>query len=196
MNQMNISRSAIFFTVVILVFSAEVRAQRSGGGAIMAIDEPSEVTGAARSGGGSVGAADTVPEVRRAAVQRSSSPATRRLSAKSRNTPKRNAAPKPWNGFTVGDKYTFLNFEVVSAAKPYHTRAAKASGASGLVQVEILIDENGNVMKAKARTGNELLHPEAERAALESKFNKPGVYGKPARAVGFLVYRFGPDDGD
>lgn len=162
----------------------------------MAIDEPGEVTGAARGGGGSVGITGTGPEVRSAVVRKSSSPAAKSVSAKARSVPKRKAAPKAWNGFTVGDKYTFLNFEVVSAAKPYHTRAAKASGASGLVQVEILIDENGNVITARARTGNKLLHPEAERAALESKFNKPGVYGKPARAVGFLVYRFGSDDED
>ncbi len=89
------------------------------------------------------------------------------------------------------DKYTFMNFEVNSAAKPYHTRAAKAGGASGLAQVEILIDTNGSVLTARARTGNKLLHPEAERAALQSKFYRPEVYGKPARAIGFLVYRFG-----
>ena len=91
----------------------------------------------------------------------------------------------------IVNKYSFLNFEVVSAEKPYHTRAAKTEGASGLVQVEVLIDEDGSVISAKARTGNKLLHPEAERAALASKFNKPAVYGKPARAMGFLVYRFG-----
>ena len=91
----------------------------------------------------------------------------------------------------IGDKYTFLNFEVISAEKPYYTRAAKAGGASGLVQVEVLIETNGTVLTARARTGDKLLHPEAERAALASRFNRPLVYGKPARAVGFLVYRFG-----
>ena len=105
-------------------------------------------------------------------------------------------APKAWNGFVIGDKYTFMNFEVVSAEKPYHTREAKANGASGLVQVEILIDADGSVVSAKARTGNKLLHPEAERAALASKFNRPTFGGKPARAIGFLVYRFGAEDSD
>ncbi|MGQ0542797.1 MAG: hypothetical protein ACT4O9_13230 [Blastocatellia bacterium] len=57
-----------------------------------------------------------------------------------------------------------------------------------------MIDQNGNVLTAKSRTGNKLLHPEAERAALESKFDKPSFGGKPARAIGFLVYRFGPDE--
>jgi len=52
------------------------------------------------------------------------------------------------------------------------------------------------VIQAKGRTGNKLLHPEAERAALASKFNRPTFGGKPARAIGFLVYRFGPADDD
>ena len=87
-----------------------------------------------------------------------------------------------------------LNFEVVSAEKPWHTREAKSAGASGLVQVEVLIDPNGKVIQATARTGNKLLHAEAERAALASTFNRPTFGGKPARAIGFLVYRFGPEE--
>ena len=113
---------------------------------------------------------------------------TANKSIAARATPK----PRTWNGFVVGDKYTFLNFEVASAEKPWHTREAKSAGASGLVQVEVLIETNGKVIQAKARTGNKLLHPEAERAALASAFNRPAFGGKPARAIGFLVYRFGP----
>ena len=149
------------------------------GGAIAAIDEPAEgmgsktVTGKKYTSGAKV----TV----KGKTARPAAPSTKTVAAK----------PKKWDGFVIGDKYTFMNFEVISAAKPYHTRAAKAGGASGLVQVEILIDTNGSVLTARARTGNKLLHPEAERAALESKFNRPEVYGKPARAIGFLVYRFG-----
>jgi len=104
-----------------------------------------------------------------------------------------------YKGPVLGDKYSFLNFEVVSAVPPTHTRVAKNAGAKGLVQVEVLVSENGNVLSARARTGNKLLWDEAEAAALASKFNKPTVNGQPARALGFLVYRFGPpseDDGD
>lgn len=97
-----------------------------------------------------------------------------------------------YNGPVLGDKYSFLNGEVVSAEKPYYTRAAKANGAKGLVQVEVLVSTDGSVLSAKARTGNKELWPEAERAALASKFNKPTANGRSARALGFLVYRFGP----
>ncbi len=60
------------------------------------------------------------------------------------------------------------------------------------MQVEVLVDEDGSVLTAKGRTGNKELWPEAERAALASKFNQPTFGGKRARAIGFLVYRFGP----
>lgn len=98
---------------------------------------------------------------------------------------------KKYDGFTIGDKYTFLNYEIVKAAQPIYTIAAREAGAKGLVQVEVLIDGNGNVIEARARSGNKLLHPEAETAAFGTKFNKPAVYGKPARCFGFIVFRFG-----
>jgi TonB family protein len=55
----------------------------------------------------------------------------------------------------------------------------------------VTIDTDGSVLTARARTGNQLLHPEAEKAALATRFNRPTIYGKPARALGFVVYRFG-----
>ena len=171
---------ALLFALALAVTGAS--AQRA---AIMAIDEPAEASGGSAGAGASAfGGANT-----RSAGSKSRAKTTKTTSKAT--TP---AKPKPWNGFVVGDKYTFLNFEVVSAEKPYHTRDAKANGAKGLVQVEVLIDTNGNVIQAKGRTGNKLLHPEAERAALASKFNRPTFGGKPARAIGFLVYRFGPAD--
>lgn len=180
-----------FIALLALVFVAtEADAQMA---AIMAIDEPAEAGGgAAGAGSKAYGGGSGKSGGSTAKNTRSRTTRAKTTTAKT-TTP---AKPKPWNGFVVGDKYTFLNFEVVSAEKPYHTRDAKANGAKGLVQVEILIDTNGNVIQAKGRTGNKLLHPEAERAALASKFNRPTFGGKPARAIGFLVYRFGPPDDD
>ena len=181
----SIRTGAKAFLLLATLFLTESSAQVEGG-AIVAIDEPNGF-GAAAQAGGKRGSSSTKP--------RADSAKSRSNVSKGTASRKYNAArkvPRHWDGFVIGDKYTFMNFEVVSAAKPYHTREAKAGGASGLVQVEILIGGNGDVLTAKARTGNKLLHPEAERAALESKFNRPTVYGKPARAIGFLVYRFGP----
>ncbi len=119
-------------------------------------------------------------------------------SAKSKNTTAKNSTKskpqKEYDGFTIGDKYTFLNYAVTKKVQPIYRTAARNAGAVGLVQVEVLIDQNGDVISAKARTGNSLLHPEAEEAALQTKFNKPSVYGKPARGFGFLVFRFGTEE--
>lgn len=185
--------STLLSLAFVLLATASSASAQTAGAAILARDEPVEAAGRAASAGaqgfGGAGGGTATGSQGRA---RSKTAAKKTTTAKT-VTP---ARPKPWNGFVVGDKYTFLNFEVVSAEKPYHTRDAKANGAKGLVQVEIMIDTNGSVIQAKGRTGNKLLHPEAERAALASKFNRPTFGGKPARAIGFLVYRFGPAEDD
>jgi hypothetical protein len=175
-------------------------AQR-GAGAIVAIDEAVGVSSAHVKGAGGSGQTRTDGSSKvtgsKAAGRASTTKTTHTVAV-----PKKVRAvdTRTFNGPVLGDKYTFLNFEVISAAKPTHTIAAKKAGATGLVQVEVLISENGDVVSAKARTGNKLLWDEAERAALASKFNRPSVNGQPARAMGFLVYRFGPatdeDDDD
>lgn len=177
---------------LLLVFLGSVGSAFAQGAAILARDEPAAGGGSVPEGGAKAyGAAASTGK---ASTKGAKSGKTTAKTTSKAATTKTATAAKPYNGFTVGDKYTFLNFEVVSAEKPYHTRDAKANGASGLVQVEVLIETNGNVIQARARTGNKLLHPEAERAAIASKFNRPTFGGKPARAIGFLVYRFGPEE--
>lgn len=96
-----------------------------------------------------------------------------------------------WNGFVIGDEYSFLNLNAVSRPLPVWTREAQAAHADGLVQVGIAVDEKGSVISAKGRTGNKLLWESAEQAALQATFEPPKLYGKPARMIGFLVYCFG-----
>jgi hypothetical protein len=182
-----------FIAAVLLAFATSAAAfAQTAGAAIVARDEATEGGGAVpKSTQGFGGSASGGGSSARGAKTNTRSTRTATKTIVAKTAP---AKPKPWNGFVVGDKYTFLNFEAVSAEKPWHTREAKYAGASGLVQVEVLIDANGKVIQAKARTGNKLLHPEAERAALASTFNRPTFGGKPARAIGFLVYRFGPSE--
>ena len=187
-----------FVSIVIVgtVFALgnDLFAQPAGGGAIVAIDE-----GAGSSSKGKENAGASTSNKKYTTQTRS----TKSGGAKAgKNKPAaipgqmRSPEPRPFSGPVLGDKYTFLNFEVISAETPIYRRAAKQAGASGLVQVEVLINENGDVLTAHARTGNKLLWDEAERAALASKFNKPTDNGRPARAMGFLVYRFGKADED
>jgi hypothetical protein len=179
------------FLLAIAVTAASTYAQ-SAGAAIVARDEATEGGGAVSRTTQGFGGVAGPTGLSTARGGKTANTALKKGASKNTVAKTTPAKPKPWNGFVVGDKYTFLNFEVVSAEKPWHTREAKSAGASGLVQVEVLIDTNGKVIQARGRTGNKLLHPEAERAALASTFNRPTFGGKPARAIGFLVYRFGP----
>lgn len=175
---------------VLLISAFAAYAQFDAGAAIIAIDEKPLAGARKYEKGSSEGGGGTAS--RPASSQRKNvSSSNTRPARPTQRKPALSTTNTKYDGFVVGDKYTFLNFEIAQRVQPIHTIAAKNAGAAGLVQVEVLIDPNGNVLTARARTGNALLHPEAEKAALATKFNRPTFGGKPARAIGFVVYRFG-----
>lgn len=197
---MKIDIAKIVFGVAIAaalaLFAGKASAQMA---AIAAIDEPepaAEASGSVGKAAGKQATQSNKPKSGGNAPKTSSTGKKPKATTSSKSSPMPSPPPPPplaaFNGPVLGDKYTFLNFEVVSAEKPYYTRAAKASGAKGLVQVEVLVNTDGSVISAKPRTGSKELWPEAQRAALASKFKRPTADGRPARANGFLVYRFGP----
>jgi len=191
-----VSILAVVAVFAVGCFERDLFAQPAGAGAIVAIDEAAGTSGSntkENAGGGSASKSKYSTGPRKKV--RSSGGKNVRPGAAPQAAPQPRPL-KPYAGPILGDKYTFLNFEVISAAKPIYRLKAKQAGASGLVQVEVLIDENGDVLTARARTGNKLLWDEAEQAALASKFNHPTDNGRPARATGFLVYRFGNADDD
>ena len=85
-----------------------------------------------------------------------------------------------------------VNKKAVKLVKPDYPAAASAVKASGSVNVIVTIDEQGNVISAKAAGGHLLLRTSAERAALASKFSVTMIAGKPARVSGIIVYDFTP----
>ena len=87
----------------------------------------------------------------------------------------------PYGGIVNG-KATFL-------PKPEYTEEAKNFCASGKVEVEILINEKGNVISAEAISGDELLRDSAIEAAKKAKFGQT-VDGSPVKVKGALVYSF------
>ena len=187
---------ACFAVISFMAFACEkVAAQPEGSGAIMAIEEKPSAGGGRAPIPTAEGQGKTMTSSRSSAL-----PA--KTPAKTTTKPRKPAQSRPANvdsngrylGPVLGDTYTFLNFEMVDKVQPIWTIAAKKAGAIGLVQVAVLIGENGEVLEAKARSGNRLLYPEAERAALASRFNKPTANGRPARALGFIVYRFGTEE--
>ena len=83
-----------------------------------------------------------------------------------------------------------LNGRAVSLPKPAYPQAARQARANGQVSVQVLVDEEGNVMSAKATTGNPLLRQSAEAAARQTRFNPVTMNNQPVKAIGILLYNF------
>ncbi len=82
------------------------------------------------------------------------------------------------------------NSKPIFSPQPEYPASAKLVGASGNVEVEILIDEEGNVEEAKAISGNPLLRNAAEKAARETKFNPITLSGTPVKVKSLIVFDF------
>lgn len=74
--------------------------------------------------------------------------------------------------------------------KPIYTAAAKSVKAMGSVNVQVMIDETGTVVSAKALDGHPLLKTEAEKAARGAKFNPTLLSEQPVKVSGIIVYKF------
>lgn len=83
-----------------------------------------------------------------------------------------------------------INGKATNLVKPSYPSAAKAVRASGTVNVQIVIDENGNVISATAVSGHPLLRAAAEQAARNSKFAPTMLAGQPVKVTGIIVYNF------
>ena len=74
--------------------------------------------------------------------------------------------------------------------KPVYSAAAKAVGAQGSVTVQILVDETGKVVSAKAANGHILLRQAAVDAALKARFGPTTLTGVPVKVTGIINYNF------
>lgn len=75
----------------------------------------------------------------------------------------------------------------VSATYPPAARAARIQDT---VQVEVVIDGDGNVTSAQAISGNPLLRKAAVDAALQWKFRPTLLNGRPTQVTGVLNFNF------
>ncbi len=74
--------------------------------------------------------------------------------------------------------------------KPPYPAEAKAAKVSGTVNVQVVIDEKGDVIEAQAVSGHPLLQASAEQAALASKFSPTQISGRFVKVSGIIVYNF------
>ena len=85
---------------------------------------------------------------------------------------------------------TVINNKAISLPKPNYPALAKQIRLQGIVNVQVLIDERGNVISAKAVSGHPLLIPEAQRAAFQAKFSPASVGEQPVKVSGVISYNF------
>lgn len=83
-----------------------------------------------------------------------------------------------------------VNGKAVNLVKPPYPPAARAVRASGQVNVQVTIDESGNVISASAVSGHPLLKQAAESAARSSKFSPTLLSGQKVKVTGVIVYNF------
>jgi TonB family protein len=83
-----------------------------------------------------------------------------------------------------------LNGKAVSKPAPEYPAEAKAAGANGMVTVQILVDEEGNVVSASAVSGHPLLQQAAVAAARAARFSPTRLSGQPVRVSGVVTYNF------
>jgi TonB family protein len=83
-----------------------------------------------------------------------------------------------------------LNGKATNLVKPAYPAAARAVNAQGAVNVQITIDENGDVIAATAVSGHPLLRAAAVEAARASKFSPTMLSGQPVKVTGVVVYNF------
>lgn len=94
--------------------------------------------------------------------------------------------PQPKRTISIG----VLNGKAVYLPKPPYPAAAIAVNAQGNVSVQIMLDESGKVVSAKAVDGNPLLRGPAERAAWQARFTPTLLSKVPVKVTGMIVYNF------
>lgn len=83
-----------------------------------------------------------------------------------------------------------LNGKATSLPKPAYPAMARSAHASGTVVVQVTIDENGNVISARAVSGHPLLQAAAVSAARGAKFSPTKLSGQPVKVTGTITYNF------
>jgi protein TonB len=96
-------------------------------------------------------------------------------------------APKPITKPVSGG---VLNGSAMSLPAPSYPEIAKRSRASGTVVVEVVIDEDGKVISAKAVNGPSLLFGAAVEAAKRARFSPTKLSGQPVKVTGIINYNF------
>jgi protein TonB len=80
--------------------------------------------------------------------------------------------------------------KAISKPAPPYPAVAKQIGMQGSVAVQVLIDEQGHVLSAKATSGPPLLLAAAVQAAYKATFIPTKLSGQPVKVTGVITYNF------
>jgi len=80
--------------------------------------------------------------------------------------------------------------EVVRRVEPIYPQAARAAHITGTVTVELGINEQGNVVSARATSGPGMLAGAAESAARGFKFKPITLDGVPVKSNRTVLFHF------
>jgi TonB family protein len=83
-----------------------------------------------------------------------------------------------------------LNGRALSLPPPSYPDPAKRAHLSGVVTVEVVVDETGKVISAQATAGPSMLREPAVQAALKARFSPTLLSGQPVKVTGAINYKF------
>lgn len=83
-----------------------------------------------------------------------------------------------------------LNGMALSLPSPVYPEFARRLRTTGLVEVEVVVDENGKVLAARALSGPGPLRDAAVQAALRARFSPTKLSGQPVKITGLINYNF------
>lgn len=92
------------------------------------------------------------------------------------------------NAFVFGKGV--VNGAAIEKFQPPYPAEAKQQRVSGTVNVQVMIDKNGNVIHSCAIEGPKLLREQAENAAYRWRFSPTLLDGNPARVTGTITFKF------
>ncbi|MFL6334621.1 MAG: energy transducer TonB [Pyrinomonadaceae bacterium] len=85
---------------------------------------------------------------------------------------------------------SLISGNTIEKPAPPYPPIAKAANVQGTVAVQIVIDEQGHVISAKAAGGHPLLLNAAVQAAYKARFTPTLLSGKPVKVTGNITYNF------
>jgi protein TonB len=102
------------------------------------------------------------------------------------DTPPPPDPPKPPKVVSKG----VINGIAIDLPRPAYPEMAKRMRLQGTVSIQVLIDEEGRVVSAKAISGSPFLTIEAQKAAMRARFSPTRLGDQPVKVSGVITYNF------